>query len=116
MLQEVFFSNHTISQNSIRWTWITIDSESTPKENVQLKVVFAVSKRNFAKASDRNRIKRLLRENLRIEKLKITDFLKQKDRQIAGALIYTGREMPDYNQINTALKKVLQRFYKEFDA
>ncbi len=108
----MFSSEYFVSKSSLRWTWVNVESAHSDDTAV-LQVAFAVSKRNFANATDRNRIKRLLRENLRQEKVNLIQKIELKGIRVAGALIYTGRHMPNYHQVNMALKKVLERFYDQ---
>jgi ribonuclease P protein component len=54
--------------------------------------VISVPKRNFKKAHDRNRIKRLIRECIRKNKLPLEHYLTTKDSYLALFLIYTAKE------------------------
>jgi ribonuclease P protein component len=69
-----------------------------------------VSKKNFKKAVDRNRIKRLIRETYRLQKRIVEEKLNEKKFQLTLFLIYTGKELPDYHQVyektGMALKKL----------
>ncbi|MEZ4805022.1 MAG: ribonuclease P protein component [Bacteroidia bacterium] len=74
------------------------------KQN-QIQALFAAPKRNFKKAVDRNRIKRLMRDRFRLIKPKFIQALNGK--QVNFALIYTSKEMPNYKQIDKSLSKIL---------
>lgn len=75
-------------------------------ESVQFQLLISVPKRSFKKATDRNRIKRLIRESYRLQK----HFLqKHTTEQYALAFIFTGKEMPDYELVS---KKVMRCFEK----
>lgn len=65
-------------------------------------VLFSASKRDFKKATDRNRIKRLMKEAYRLNQHLISSL---PNLQIA--YIYTGREMPDFEQL---VKKLIDSF------
>ena len=81
------------------------------KESV-LQFGAGVSKRHFKRAVDRNRIKRLLREAYRTQKLPLQALLKERGY---GKLfiLYTGKELPDYQLIREKVGKVLGRLEKE---
>ena len=68
---------------------------------------FSVSKRNFKRAVKRNKIKRLLRECYRLNKSIIYDA--NKEKQLAIMIIYTGKEIEDYQKIEKATKKALNK-------
>jgi len=72
-------------------------------------VTFAVAKRNFKHAHDRNRIKRLMRECWRKEKFNLYEKLHQKNVQYAICLMYRGKIIPDYASTEAAVKKLLER-------
>ena len=56
-------------------------------------------KRRFAKAHERNRIKRLMREAYRTSKHPLYRHLQQKETQMALMLLYTGKKLPDFELI-----------------
>ncbi|MDX1446192.1 ribonuclease P protein component [Lishizhenia sp.] len=79
---------------------------SLPKE-IPFQIVITAPKRNFKRAVDRNRIKRLMREVFRKNRQELEEGLKEKNQQLALFIMYTGRELPDYDLIETKLKKAL---------
>jgi ribonuclease P protein component len=81
--------------------------------NVQLGI--GVSVRNFKKAVDRNRIKRLMRESYRLQKGILYNTMKEKNQQLAVFFIYTGKELPDYKTVHEKIGVTLQRLIKEMN-
>jgi ribonuclease P protein component len=69
-----------------------------------------VSGKNFKRAVDRNRIKRLTREAYRLQKLPLQEKLKEKNLQLNVFFIYTGKELTDFalvkEKVAVALKKL----------
>ena len=75
--------------------------------NVQFGV--GVSGKNFRKAVDRNRVKRLTREAYRLQKEELQETLKRKNLQLNIFFIYTGKELPDFNTVKERLKLILKK-------
>ncbi|MEJ8842116.1 ribonuclease P protein component [Lacibacter sp. H375] len=69
----------------------------------------AVGTRNFKKAVDRNRIKRLIREAWRLQKNELQQKLKQENKQLHVFFIFTGKEVPDYKLIAEKTGVALQK-------
>ncbi len=108
-IELLFSDGKSISKHPIRLVYRKIlktESKSTIKTGV------SVSKRNFKKAVDRNRIKRLLREVYRKNK-----YIVPKDTayHLVFLFIYTGREMPDYLVIENKITEILQKFVIQED-
>jgi ribonuclease P protein component len=76
---------------------------------------FSVPKRNFKKAPDRNKIKRLMREIVRKNKSLIEVPMKNKDKQLALFLIYTGKEILEFKEFEDKIVFILQRLRKEIE-
>jgi ribonuclease P protein component len=67
------------------------------------------STKNFKKAVDRNRIKRLVREAYRLQKKDLREKLKEKNAQLNVFFIYTGRELPVYKEVYEMTGKCLDK-------
>jgi len=72
-------------------------------------VLVSVSKKNFRKASDRVRIKRLMREAYRKNKLPLYGQLEKNQEQLLIAIVFIGKKMPSYKDIEEKIIILLQR-------
>jgi ribonuclease P protein component len=68
-----------------------------------------VSARNFKKAVDRNRVKRLLREAWRLQKIPLEGQLKEKGVVLRLFVIYTGRELPGQQAVSDKMSLAIER-------
>ena len=85
---------------------------SSEKKKIIVQCGVGVSSRNFKKAVDRNRIKRVIRESYRLQKKFLQDILKEKNQQLALFLIYTGKELPEYKMVSDKIELILHRIAK----
>lgn len=69
----------------------------------------AVSARNFKKAVDRNRVKRLTREAWRLQKTPLQELLTRKGMALSLFVIYTGRELPEQVLITERISAAINR-------
>ena len=82
----------------------------TKAENLQ--AGFSASKRNFKKAVHRNRIKRLMKETYRLQKNELEQLLLKKNKRLAIFILYTGKEVPDYDLVNEKMNFILQKLQR----
>ena len=85
----------------------------TPFKGEILMVGVGASSRNFKKAVDRNRIKRLLRESYRLQKQLLQSGLPQ-DRQWQLFFIYTGKELPEAKLVAEKMQFLMQKLVDQF--
>jgi ribonuclease P protein component len=80
-----------------------------------IKAGVGVSSRNFKKAVQRNRIKRLLREAYRTEKQPLHFHLSNNKKQLALFLLFIDKELPEYKTLKEKIKLCIQRIIRETD-
>ena len=81
-------------------------------EQYPLQAGVSASKRNFKKAVDRNRIKRLIRETYRLQKPKLETHLIQNKQNLYIFFMYIGKEMPEYKHLMECTEKIIKRMVK----
>ncbi len=79
------------------------------RESESLQAGFSASSRNFRTAVSRNRIKRLAREAYRLQKNFLRDQLQEQNRKLNVFFIYTGKELPEYDEVYESIGKALVR-------
>jgi ribonuclease P protein component len=77
-----------------------------------VKVGIGVSARNFKKAVERNRIRRLVREAYRTEKLLLHKYLKEHNRQVIVFLLYTDKTLPDLTTLKMKIPLIFEQLIK----
>jgi ribonuclease P protein component len=105
-IEKIIAEGNSFSQYPFRLSWIKTELTSASPAQVAM----VVSKRNFKRAVDRNRIKRLMREVYRKNKSGFYQTLTNKNMQCALLLMYTGKVIPDIAEVEKKLNLTLQRF------
>jgi ribonuclease P protein component len=86
---------------------------SGARAGAPLQAGFGAGNRNFPRAVDRNRIKRLGREAYRLQKQPLFSRLREKGLSMAVFFIFTGKELPDYATVTARIGVALQKLIKE---
>ena len=87
--------------------------ETTIENEFPARILITVSHRNFKKAVDRNRIKRIIREAYRKNKSILYERLNGSAKKIAFMLIYTREIIIPYKEVEDKIILILQRLAKE---
>ena len=87
---------------------VFLQTEHTSKYPAQIGV--SVGKRNFKKAPDRNRLKRLMRETYRLQKEIVYNNL---DKPYIFMISYIGKEEKPYEELFSKMDKLLNLFVAE---
>ena len=103
LIDQLFTEGNSVSAHPLRLVFIKTHFDDA----VKLKVGVSVSKRNFKKAVDRNRIKRLLREVYRLNK---GLYFNNITTQYAFMILYIGAEMPNFKSLDDKIKLLFERF------
>lgn len=77
--------------------------------NEGLRFGAVASKKNFKKATDRNRIRRLIREVYRTEKPGLKLLLEQKAKGMDLFFVYTKKEIPEYKQLLVKMQVMMKK-------
>ncbi len=96
VISNLFQDGTPIRSKHIKMLWRE-NTETNNKQAVQ--VLVTASKKTFRHAVTRNRIKRLLREVYRNNKIPLLEVLMKKDIQISIAFIYIGKSLPKYHEL-----------------
>jgi ribonuclease P protein component len=108
IIEQVFGEGRAVAAFPIRVQFKMVDELLA----VPLQAGFSASSRNFKRAVDRNRIKRLMREAYRLQKTPLEQALQTKQRRLALFFIYTGKELPEYALIKEKIEVVLAKLVR----
>jgi len=97
-IEQLFAEGQSVSAYPLRLVY--------KKNEHGLKVGVSASKRNFKKAVDRIRVKRLLREAYRLNKSMLID---HKIDNYTLMILYISKEIPDFKLVDTKMKKLLSK-------
>jgi len=105
IIQQLFDEGKSVSQNGFALIYFPVALQTV----FPAQAGFSVPKRNFKRAVDRNRIKRLIREAYRLNKTELYQKLSEATKQLAMMWVYKGQSMPDYPVVEQAVLGCLKK-------
>lgn len=111
LVQELFSKGKTFTVYPLKVFYM----QPGKKPDHSIKVGVGTSTRNFKKAVDRNRIKRLLRETYRLEKNPLQDFLRSSGKQAAIFFLYIDKSLPEFSELKTKMHLALHKLIKQLN-
>jgi ribonuclease P protein component len=107
VIDELFEGTEAVKQYPLRLLYKKNPIHSSNEKSFQ--IVISVPKRKIRKANKRNRIKRILREIIRLNKHELEKELINHDLKLALFLIYNESTELDYPLLDKKVKKLFQQ-------
>ncbi|MBI2269384.1 MAG: ribonuclease P protein component [Bacteroidetes bacterium] len=109
LIEKLFKSGRSFTTDPFRITWL----EFSLNTGHPAQIAFAVPKKNFRRAVDRNKLKRRAREAYRKNKSRLYDNLKEQSRSIILMLVYIAKEPVSQAVIDTKINTIIDRLIRE---
>lgn len=104
-IDRLFSSGESFIAYPLRVVYLIENEQEEEKQSASILV--SVSKKKFKRAVKRNRVKRLIREAYRLNKVDYLHLLKLSSKRADIAFLYLKNELPDYTEINKAIIKAI---------
>ena len=97
------------------YPFVVFMKECELEEGETFKLVFSAPKKTFRFAYQRNRIKRVMRECIRLNKQPFETYLKENKKQVAFFLIYANKGELEYELLQKKGMKLFSKMIKQLD-
>ncbi|MFT3909134.1 MAG: ribonuclease P protein component [Ferruginibacter sp.] len=108
-IEQLFGKGYSFSNFPFKVIWLPENRDAVLQAGV------GVSSKYFKKATDRNRIKRLMREAYRLQKNILQKHLEEKQLRLSVFVLYVGKELPEYEIVFEKFGIIIKRLIKFID-
>ena len=108
-IKEMFSNGKSFVVAPIRLIW----KEELDSDSVAIKSIIIAPKKQLKLATDRNIVRRRMKEAYRLNKAEIECFLVNNNRQLNVAIIYQNEKILSYKAIEKRIKLILERLKEE---
>jgi len=108
-IKEMFSNGNSFVIHTIRLVW----KEQVNSDDVAIKSIIVVPKKQLKLAADRNIVRRRMKEAYRLNKSTIENSLKNKGKQLNIAIVYQNDKRLSYKVIEEKIKLILGRLREE---
>ncbi|WP_026775589.1 ribonuclease P protein component [Polaribacter sp. Hel_I_88] len=106
LIEKLYKEGNSVKAFPLRMMYL----KTTHTSDFPAQIGVSVPKRNFKKAPDRNRLKRLMRETYRLQKAIVYDNLNEP---YVFMISYLGRDKWSYEDLHAKMEKLLKLFVEE---
>lgn len=111
-IDALFLKGKSFTAFPLRVVYRLHTAETAPEP---IKAGVSVSKKHFKKATDRNRIKRLLREAYRTSDKPVKNQVASQGLELHVFFIFTGKAVPSYIDVKLAMQAALQQLLNRLE-
>ena len=108
LIEKLFAEGSTFLVFPIKVVFLIVDE---PMDN-PIKVGVSASSKKFKNAVDRNRIKRLIKENYRLNKLPLHNYLRETNKQVAVFFMYIDKALPENALLHRKMPIIIDKLIK----
>lgn len=110
-IRRLFHEGRSVTSRPFRANWVI----GPPGPGSPAQVVIIVPKALLPKATDRNLVKRRIRESYRKNKFTLYEFLAAGQRQIRFSISYTTKEILSFSEIKEKIILLLRRLMEDVE-
>jgi len=108
ILEQLFRRGKLVVHGPFRILYLEQGPLKDSKTAIQpLQAGFGTGTKQFRRAVDRNRIKRMMRETYRLQKNEILQLLLKKEHSLSLFMLFTGKQIPEYSVVYEQMKVIL---------
>lgn len=107
IIEALFKESKSVKQYPLRIMYILNPEDHNM--DTQFQVAIAVPKKNIKKAHERNRIKRVLKEQIRLNKMELEQELVKTEKKLVMFLIYSEKTELESSIINKKIKNLFSQ-------